>query len=336
MRKQHEAQAVTILGGGAWGTAVAHLLASCGHNVLLWCFESEIADEINQQHHNSYYFSGIELPKKIRATASLKEACVHSTIIFEAVPVLFLRKTLEQAKPFVTDQHVWVVLSKGIENKTGFVPSQIIDDVFNRLCRTAIFSGPSFARDLAAQEVTGIDLAVEKDDAGLAILINKLVSCNYCLINIVNDKIGVQLGGALKNVIALTMGIALGAQASDNTRAFILTRGLDELAQCASYFGAEQKTLYGLSGFGDLILTSLGSLSKNMSFGVKLGQGMQFGHMSREGVLPEGINTIRSLVEIMKEKNLHFPLIKVTHDIIFSGYSFADLIAVLSAAQQVL
>lgn len=319
---------ITVLGGGAWGTAIAHLLANNGHDILIWCHEPDVAEDINFRHENSYYFSSIELPVSIKATGSLQEAIEGSSIIFEAVPVMFLRETLEHAREFIHDDQLWVVLSKGIEKDSHFFPSQIIDELFEKRVRVAALGGPNFARELAEKNVSAT--AVASSDPVTRRYVADLVASSYFIPYLTDDIIGVQVGGALKNVIALSLGIAYGAQAGDNTRAFILTQGLSEMALFAKHCGARSETLYGLSGFGDLVLTSTGILSKNMRFGKLLGEGNLFSHISREGILPEGINTIQSVKQIVDSNELNLPLMSATYDLIFNGRSFNELLECIS------
>lgn len=315
---------ITILGAGAWGTAVAHLLATNGSNVLLWCHEPEVADEINTNHTNSFYLPDVQLPQTLKATASIQEALQDATIIFEATPVKYLRHIIEHAAPYWKKEQLWVILSKGIEQETFFVPSQIIDDVIKQHVNKVVVCGPSFARDLVESVPTGVVVASDnKHHADLisALLVNDYFTCTFS-----HDLFGVQLCAALKNVFALTLGIAFGSQARDNTLALLLTRSLAEIAIVLQAFGAQQETAYGLAGVGDLVLTCYGSLSKNFTLGKLLGEGTLLGDVSSEGVFPEGINTIQSLMHLANEKKLQLPLMQATYNFIFEQKPLHHLI----------
>lgn len=316
---------ITILGAGAWGTAIAHLLATNGHDVTMWCHEPELTEEINQKNTNSFYLPDVELPGNIRATASIQEALEGAHIIFEAIPVKYLRTVLEHARDFITHNQTWVLLSKGIEQESFLVPSQIIDDVMEYSVKKVALCGPSFAHDLVEAVPTGVMVA--SDDKKLAHAIALLLSNQYFSCTLSSDILGVQLCAALKNVFALTIGIAFGAQARDNTIALLLTRALAEMAEVIEVFGGNQETIYSLAGIGDLVLTCYGSLSKNFTLGKLLGQGSLLQDISSEGIFPEGINTIQSLVKLAENKSLNLPIVQATYGFIFEDKSFTDLVA---------
>ncbi len=315
---------ITILGAGAWGTAIAHLLATNGHQVMMWCHEPELAQEINQNHTNSFYLPDVNLPHSIRATASIQEALQDASIIFEAIPVKYLRVVLAHAQPFVNKDEMWVVLSKGIEQESFFVPSQIIDEVLGYAVNKVIVVGPSFARDLVESVPTGVMVA--SDHKRLAQEVSSLLTNSYLSCTLSHDVLGVQLCAALKNVFALTIGIAFGAQARDNTIALLLTRALAEMSLIVQVFGGHQETVYSLAGIGDLVLTCYGSLSKNFTLGKLLGQGNLLPDISSEGVFPEGINTIQSLIQLAENKSLKLPVVQGTHSFIFEDQSFTNLL----------
>lgn len=318
-------KSITILGAGAWGTAIAHLLATNGHEVTVWCHEPELTEEINQNHTNSFYLPDVELPYNIRATASMQEAFDGAHIIFEAVPVKYLRTVLEHARGFVNKDQIWVILSKGIEQESFLVPSQILDEVMNFSVKKVAVCGPSFARDLVEAVPTGVIVA--SDYEHLAQVISSVLINNYFSCTLSGDLLGVQLAAALKNVFALTIGIAFGTQARDNTVALLFTRALAEMGKVVQAFGGQQETVYSLAGVGDLVLTCYGSLSKNFTLGKLLGQGTLLQDISSEGVFPEGINTIQSLIQLAEKKSLKLPIVQGTYGFIFEYQSFTDLVA---------
>lgn len=312
-------QKITLLGAGAWGTAVAHLLADKGYTVLLWAHEPEVAEDIQKNRENSYYLPHVTLQEKITATASLQEAIAYSDLIFEAVPVLFLRQTLSHALTYVNNQKKWVVLSKGIEQETGLLATQILEALYARQLSgksyaCAVLSGPSFARELVEKKATAVMIATEQAQLEFGKSLVQMLSHDYFHCTLSHDLIGVQLAGALKNVVALMTGMLVGAGGGDNTRAWLLTEAFQELAVLTAAYGAQERTIYGLAGLGDLLLTSLGNLSKNMQLGMRIGKG-EF--LTREGVLPEGINTLKAIYKLLDRNRLQAPLIQAAYKIVF-------------------
>jgi glycerol-3-phosphate dehydrogenase (NAD(P)+) len=319
---------IAVLAEGAWGTAVATLLAHNGYHVRLWCYHRELVDIINKTHRNDRFLPGITLDTKIKAVATIDQAVCDAQWVFEAIPVKFLRASLQKAVACMRSDQIWVVLSKGIEQDTLLFPSQIIDDVFNRSVTTAIFAGPSFAMDVAQKKITAITIAAT--DCTIGIDLQKLVTNDYFRPYITTDVMGVQAGAALKNVITLGIGMLDGAGYTDNTKAFLLTRGLHEMVQLAQAVGGKQETVYGLSGVGDLVLTSMGSLSKNLMVGKQLGKGKTLDIIAQEtGSIPEGINTVQSVYQFMNKQQLALPICKGIYDIIFNKKSVQDFLTAL-------
>ena len=311
----------TVLGSGAWGCAVADLLAHGGYDVLLWCREQEVADEINQHHINTLYFSGVTLNKKIRATTDLEFAARHSDLIFEAIPVAYLRATLQAFKPLQKGQR-WVVLSKGIEQGSFKLPAQIINEVLGQAA-VGIISGPTYARDLVEKQFSAAVLA-SNNEALLGELMGTVPTYYFKLFPS-SDIIGVQVVGAIKNVLALAVGIAKGAGCKDNTVAYLLTAGMEEMAQVATFFGGKQATMYGLAGLGDILLTCTGGLSKNQRAGYLLGQEKTLADVQAEiKTLPEGVNTSQSLAIFMDQEKLYFPILSATHSFIAGEITLED------------
>ena len=309
-------QAVTILGSGAWGCALAEVLAHRGNDVLMWCRESAIATEIATLHTNSTFLHGLTFHEKIKTTTDLKCAAQHSDLIFEAIPVAFLQSMLEQFKPF-QNNHRWVILSKGIEQNAFFLPSHILDSVLGSVVK-AILSGPTYARDLIERHFSAAILA-SHDELFRSELIHLLASHYFHLVPS-RDLEGVQIAGAIKNVLALAIGIARGAGCKDNTLAFMMTAGMEEIAELIEFFGGDRRTTYGLAGLGDALLTCMGSLSKNQRAGVLFGQGKTLAQVNQElTTLPEGVNTAQALVRFMEREGLHFPILAATYHFIFEG-----------------
>ncbi len=321
---------VTILGEGAWGTAIATLLAHNGYDVNLWCYTKDLVPEINRTHQNERYLPGVTLDKKIKAVADITTALCDVTWVFEAIPIKYLRSILLEAKPCMRSDQIWVVLSKGIEQETLLFPTQIIDDVFDNKVQTTVFAGPSFAMDVARKQITAVTLAAQHCELGQKL--QHMLANEYFRPYISTDVIGVQAGAALKNVITLGVGMLDGAGYTDNAKAFLLTRGLAEMTQLIVALGGTQETAYGLSGVGDLVLTAMGQLSRNLEVGRLLGKGQLLEKILKEtGYIPEGINTVQSVYQLIAARNLKLPICQGIYEIIFKGRSLQDFLKGLMA-----
>jgi len=317
---------IAILGGGAYGTALATLCTANGHEVFLWCYEQKVADCIKTHRTNENYLPGIVLDKKVHATSDIHEVLsCGAQYIIEAVPVKFLRTVLEQAKPSFSRDHTWIITSKGLELNTYLLPSEIIDSVFRHATKKVVMAGPSFAYDLAQKELTAVTVAATDCDVGIKV--QKLFANSYFRPYLSLDIIGAQLGGAIKNVITLGMGMLEGGGFTDNAKAFLFTRGLHEMVELAVKRGAQHNTLYGLSGIGDLVLTSMGSRSRNLEVGKRLGRGEHLESILRHtGYIPEGINTVQTLNQMIQKEGLDLPVCQGVYDAIFSKKSLGDVL----------
>jgi glycerol-3-phosphate dehydrogenase (NAD(P)+) len=299
----------TVLGGGAWGCAIANLLADRGYDVLVWCREAEIVCQINKAHENPIYLAGLSLHPSVHATDDLEEAAHHSDLIFEAVPVAYLRSVLQAFKVY-HQGHRWVVLSKGMEQHSFALPTQIIEEVVKPIA-IAVLVGPTFARDLIEKQFSAAVLA-STDDAFRGELMAALPN-HYFNLYPSRDVVGVQVAGAIKNVLALAVGIARGAGCKDNTIAYLLTTGMEEMAELLVFFGGDRATMYGLAGLGDMLLTCTGGLSKNQRAGNLLGQGKSLSDVREElKTMPEGVNTAQSLAVLMEREKIYFPILAAT------------------------
>lgn len=321
---------VCVLGAGAWGTAIAIVLSENGYNIKLWCHESDVANTINNTKINTHYLPGIMLSDRIQAVTDLSEAISGAQWIFEAIPVKYMRSVLKNIQHCYKSDQVWIVLSKGIEQQTLMLPTEIIDDIFGASTKKAVLSGPSFAIDLAKKQITAVTLATNDSSIGLAL--QKMLANIYFRPYLSNDIIGTQVGGALKNVLTLGVGILDGAGYTDNVKAFLITRGLHEMIQLSSFFGGKERTLYGLSGIGDLILTSMGKSSKNLALGRRLGKGDTLSDIIQESqTLPEGINTVQSVYEYIKTKKIELPIFQGLYQVIFNNENIYEFLAELMA-----
>jgi len=316
---------IAILGAGRWGTAIASLLADNGHQIMLWCREPEVAHDINHDHINRHYCPEFVLHNNIRTTTSLQEVVTNASWVFEAVPVEHLRNIILQTKNHVTPNTRWVILSKGIETESLMLPTQIIQDVMGSQAQTSVFGGPTFAHELMHKQFSGADIASDNKTVReeLATLLNN----NYFVSHLSSDPIGVQVGGAIKNIIALMIGLVNGSGFKNNTTAYLFTRGLHEMATLVVALGGQRETVYGLSGLGDMMLSCTGSLSKNLRAGRLLAQGKTMHELTMEfDALPEGLNTMHSVHQLIKKNNLTLPLCQATYAIVFEGASIEILL----------
>lgn len=312
---------ITVLGAGAFGTAIATLLAHNGNNVTLWCYEPEVARDITTNHHNGRYFSGIALSPAIQATSDLQQAFQASSIIFQAVPVKALRTVFTSAKPWITQEHHLVTLSKGIETETLCLPSAIITQTLGFELPIAVLSGPNLAHELARQIPSAAVIASR--DHSLAQTISSLVRSPYFKVFLSNDIVGVQVCGALKNVMALALGAAHGFNCKENTIALLITQALHEMGQVSVALGGKIDASYGAAGLGDLVLCCMGGSSRNFKIGRFLGEGHKLSDLTLQyPLLPEGVWTLRSIKDIAKTYNLELPLCHGIYNFVFEDMGF--------------
>lgn len=301
---------IGIIGAGAWGTALAQSFASNGHKVLLWARSPELADDINQSHQNRKYLTGINLHPDIHATADLKAVCT-ADILLPVIPAQHLRETLTYAAPYIRRDQPVVICAKGIEIETGKLMSDVAADLLPS-AMIAILSGPNFAHEVARGLPAAATLACIYNTRILPI--RDILASHTFRLYATNDVTGTEIGGAVKNVIAIICGIIAGKGLGENARAAVVTRGLHEMAKLAEAMGGKRETLMGLSGIGDLLLTCSSMQSRNFSLGVALGQGQSLKNIldSRPGVI-EGVPTAAAVVTLAHHHNIDMPLITAAH-----------------------
>jgi glycerol-3-phosphate dehydrogenase (NAD(P)+) len=271
---------------------------------------------------------GVKLPEAIIPTTDLAEVLCEPDWVFEAIPVKYLRAVLTQAAACARTDQTWVILSKGIEDETLLLPSQIIDEVFGYLVKKAAVLGPSYAKDLAQKQFTAVTVGAIDCQVGYAV--QELLASEYFRPYVNLDLNGVQLGGAIKNVLALGIGMLEGAGYGDNARCFLLTRGLHEMVELTQAIGGKAATMYGLSGVGDLVLTAMGDLSRNKEVGVRLGKGQSLQSiLDATGYIPEGINTVISIYQLAQNHKLSLPILQGINDCIFKELSLEKFLTSL-------
>lgn len=305
---------IAVLGAGSWGTTLACLLVEKGYDVSFWAFEKEVADEINLHGRNSIYLPEVDLPPGLKATDNIEEALSKSRYILNVIPTQFTRRVFKEAIKHVHEDAVVVSASKGIEQGTLQTVSGILHELLGS--RGAVLSGPSFAKEVIARRPTAVTLACQNPETGL--LLQEIFNTSYFRVYTHRDIIGVEIGGALKNVIAIASGISDGLGLGHSARAALITRGLVEITRLGEVMGADKRTFSGLSGLGDLVLTCTGPLSRNYSVGVKLGQGMKLADIiSSTRSVAEGVATAQSAFELSKKYDVEMPIVERVFNVLY-------------------
>lgn len=296
---------ISVIGSGSWGTTLAALLSSKGYDVTLWSHEKETADNINEKQLNPVYLPDRPLPAELKATTDIYSAVSKSRYIVNVVPTQHIRTVFGSIAHTIKDDSLIISASKGIEIKTLQTPSMILKEVLKK--DAAVISGPSFAMEVSAKMPTAVTLAA--DDKKNALLMQELFNTDYFRVYTHDDVIGVEIGGALKNVIAIAAGICDGLNLGHNSRAALITRGLSEISRLGLSMGATDMTFSGLSGLGDLVLTCTAMMSRNYTVGYKLGRGMTLSEITGEmKSVAEGVATTLSAYELSKKHNIHLPI----------------------------
>ncbi len=311
---------ISIIGAGNWGTTIACHIAKKGYDVCLWVYEPELADIIRNSRKNLWYLPDIFIPENVRITSDFPDAVEKARFIINAVPTQFIREVFSTPASYRSDA-VIINLSKGIERETLLLPSEIIKEITG--LQVAVLSGPSFAKEVSKGLPTAVTLASRDRHQGL--LIQDIFSSDKFRVYLNDDIIGVELGGALKNVIAIASGIADGLGLGFNARASLITRGLAEITRLGIAMGAHRRTFSGLSGVGDLILTCTSNLSRNYSLGYRLGKGEKLKDImkgTREVV--EGVDTSNSAVRLAQRYSVEMPITEAVFEIIHKDKSPVD------------
>ena len=325
---------ISVIGGGSWGTAIACHLARNGHAVRMWVYEKEVAEGINTHHINPFFLSDISLPESIRATTDMEEALAQAGSIVMVVPSNFYRRIAKSLPPFLSDEIFILNASKGIEDESLRLMTQILEEElpekFHR--RIACLSGPSFAREVAGKKFTAVTIASSSEKTSK--IFQRLFNGHFFRTYIHHDPIGVQLGGALKNVIAIAVGIADGKEMGLNARAALITRSLAEITRIGIVMGADATTFLGLAGLGDLVLTCTGDLSRNRTVGLKLGQGITLKAITNDmKMIAEGILNTKSAYALASSLKVRAPIISGMYHILFKGASVEETLETLLARE---
>lgn len=309
---------IGVIGAGSWGTALACHLAEKGLQVHLWAHEKEVRESIENRRENTLFLPGVELPPNIAPTNSLEEAAKDKGLLLFAVPTHVLRSVLSRIAPLIKKETLLVNAGKGIETEKLVTPSKIFQEAFGAdlPARFCVLSGPTFARELVRHTPAAATAASEKEET--ARIVQEIFSTSNFKVFISHDPMGVEIGGALKNVMAIAAGISDGLGFGYNARAFLITRGLAEMMRLGCAMGADPQTLSGLSGMGDLILTCTGDLSRNRTVGLELAKGKKREQIQQEmTMVAEGIKTAYSAFQLLKKHNITAAIIEEVYSILY-------------------
>ncbi|MBN1960865.1 MAG: NAD(P)-dependent glycerol-3-phosphate dehydrogenase [Deltaproteobacteria bacterium] len=327
-----ESLRITVLGAGHWGTALAQHLAMREHNVTLWAYESEVVTGINQQHRNPLFLKEALLSERIVATNEISEAIIDAKIILFVIPAQLIRKYLVKLRGKLQVDVPVVICSKGIERRSLATMDQVCIEELpaSYHANICVLSGPSFAAEVAKGVPTNLTLAAR--DNNTAKLVQNALATKGMRVYTTDDLVGVELGGALKNVIAIAIGACVGLGFGLNTQAGFITRGLSEVTRLTMAMHGRPETMLGLAGVGDLILTCTGELSRNRQVGKLLAQGRQRADIESEmRMVAEGIPTAESAYELAQKYNVDVPIIEQVYRVLYKGISVIEAMEVLQS-----
>ena len=304
-------QSIGVIGGGAWGTALAQAMANGGRDVLLWARESDVVASINVKHENATYLPNIKLSENLKATEDIHEAAKCDVVLL-VTPAQHMRTTLQNIKNDVSHGNTLVICSKGIELDSGKLLSKVCEEELPDT-PIAVLTGPTFAREIAAGMPGAATIGVKDESLGLKL--QKALGVKGFRPYISEDIIGVQLGGAIKNVIAIACGVVNGRKMGDSARAALLTRGVAEIARLGTAMGAKKETLLGMCGIGDLMLTCSSMQSRNFSLGTALGEGKTLEEiLGSRNAVTEGVHTAASTLALAKRHAVDMPITEAVND----------------------
>ena len=319
---------IAIIGAGSWGTALAIVAARAGHNVRLWSRNADVVNSINEQRVNSRYLSSTSIPEGVISTNDLETALNGSSLVLIAVPSHAARETLNALTTLLNENAIIVSVAKGIEIETTKRISEIVKEVIGSSHPFVSLSGPSFAKEVVDGHPTAI-VAASKDSAAARAVQNDL-SFENLRIYTNADVVGTELGGSVKNVMAIAAGMTAGLGFGANSVAALITRGLAEITRLARREGAQMETLMGLAGLGDLVLTCTGRLSRNRFVGEELGKGRTLAEITADlNEVAEGINTARAVKKLADRAGLEMPITNEVNAVLYEGKPARDAVVEL-------
>ena len=321
---------VAVLGAGSWGTAFAKVLCDAGNDVTLWARRPDLAQRIDRGHENSDYLPGIRLPTSLRATADAEQALDRAQLVAFAIPSQSLRENLAKWVGLLPENATLISLMKGVELGTTKRMSEVLCEITGvAQDHVAVVSGPNLAREIAQEQPTATVVACT--DEARAVAVQNACSAPYFRPYTNTDVVGCELGGAVKNVIAIACGMSFGMGFGDNTNASIITRGLAEMARLGVELGANPMTFAGLAGLGDLVATCASPLSRNRSFGERLGKGdtLEQAQQATHGQVAEGVKSCRSVLELAQHHKVDTPITQAVEAVCFRGLTPARMVEAL-------
>jgi len=305
---------IAIIGGGSWGVALSVMLAEKDYDVSLWVHKDIIIRQIQQHRRPPLYFPEVKFSENIKLTSSLSEALSKARYVICAIPTQFVRSVFKEVALYIEKDAIVVSASKGIEKGSLLTVSGILKELL--INDVAVLSGPSFAKEVAQKLPTAVTIATT--NTSIALLLQEVFSTDYFRVYTHHDILGVELGGALKNVIAIATGVSDGLGLGLNARAALITRGLAEIIRLGVKMGAEEKTFSGLSGVGDLVLTCTAPMSRNYTVGYNLGKGKKLKDiLSNMKEIAEGIETSYSVYELSKKYKIDMPIVEQVYQILY-------------------
>lgn len=309
---------IGVIGAGSWGTTLADLLAKKGHEVILWAYEADLVKEMSTTGVNAAFLPGIKLSSRLRYTNSLQEVATGKDIILCVAPTQVFRSVITGVLPHITEETLLVNAAKGIELDTLMTISQISAELLppSLYANFSVLSGPSFAREVALEMPTAVVAAAP--DAAVARKIQEAFSTPLFRVYTNSDMVGVELGGSIKNVIAIAAGISDGMGLGYNPRAALITRGLAEIARLGLALGGQSATFAGLAGMGDLVLTCTGDLSRNRTVGMQLGQGKKLKEiLAGMHMVAEGVKTTESTYHLARKLGVEMPITEQVYQVLY-------------------
>ena len=319
---------IGVVGAGSWGTALAKLLADKGFPLDLWVFEPEVKEQIEQERENKIFLPGFELPNNLVPFNDLETVVKNKELVLVVVPSHCMRNVSLEMKAFISPDTIVVTASKGIENVSHQTMTDILSENIDFIPEEnfAVLSGPSFAKEVAAKVPTVV--AVASKNRGVAEYVQAVFSCPTFRVYVNDDPVGTQIGGAVKNVVAIAAGICDGMKMGLNPRAALITRGLTEMNRLGSKMGADPLTLSGLAGVGDLLLTCTGDLSRNYTVGKQIGQEKKLDDIISEmRMVAEGVKTTRSVYNLSKKLGVDLPICNEVYAVLFEDRPVAQTVA---------
>jgi glycerol-3-phosphate dehydrogenase (NAD(P)+) len=321
---------IAVIGAGSWGTALALTLANLGHSIRLWAYEREVVEEIQTNRENGIFLPGTRLPENIVASQDLSFTLKNARFVVTSMPSHVCRRLYEEMLPHFDPEMIFVSATKGLDNDRLMRMSEVIQSVVGTRFtpRLAVLSGPSFAKEVAQGDPTAI--VVASKDAYAAQSVQEEFSSRSLRLYTSNDVVGVELGGAIKNVIAIAAGVIEGLGLGHNPKAALITRGLAEITRLACACGARSETLSGLAGMGDLVLTCTGDLSRNRSVGVELGKGNKLRQILKNmRSVAEGVKTTDAAIALAERNGVEMPITRQVQHILQDQVSPMDAICKL-------